>query len=123
VLTEKTFAEVLPAIQGQRIANDMSKKNDSPTNVEVDNEFLNCMQDRKQLLESIVEGRALVANEKSSDQLAYQALPDQADMDKILRYENSAQKRLDWALQKLWECQRRRTIIGTQEPGACRCSS
>jgi hypothetical protein len=46
--------------------------------------------------------------EKREDFIAIRALPPDAIMNKILRYEKAAQKKYDWALQRLLQSQQRR---------------
>ena len=49
-----------------------------------------------------------IAEEMKKDYYAAHALPSEATMNSILRCERRAQKKLDWALQRLLESQRRR---------------
>jgi len=51
---------------------------------------------------------ALIAKPMKDDYYAAHALPPEAAMNSILRCEKRAQKKLDWALQRLLESQRRR---------------
>jgi hypothetical protein len=45
---------------------------------------------------------------KEDDYHAAHALPQEDDLDQILRYDRALQKKFDWALQKLLESQQRR---------------
>jgi hypothetical protein len=89
-----------------------SETHDCPTDAKIDDEFLSCMRERKQLLESFLDGDALIADDRESDRLASRALPRVEDMDKTLRYESRMQQQLEWALQRLLECQQRRNESG-----------
>ena len=51
---------------------------------------------------------ARLSDQRNYDHLAYHSLPPGEVMDKVLRYESRVQKQLDWALQRLLECQQRR---------------
>ena len=50
----------------------------------------------------------LMLKKKADDYHAARALPQEGDMDQILRYDRALQKKFDWALQKLLESQQRR---------------
>jgi hypothetical protein len=50
----------------------------------------------------------LMLKQKADDHNAAHALPEEDDMDQILRYDRALQKKFDWALQRLLESQQRR---------------
>ena len=50
----------------------------------------------------------LMLKKKEDDYHAAHALPQEDDLDQILRYDRALQKKFDWALQKLLESQQRR---------------
>jgi hypothetical protein len=107
-LTQGIYAQVLPMVEEERLSRAQSGAGDSPIDAKIDDEFLDCMRDRKHLVKQLVEGGWQFANQRYSDHLAYQALPPTEEMEKVLRYESRVQKQLDWALQRLLECQSRR---------------
>ena len=73
----------------------------TPTEANIDNEFLRCIRNRKISLGQQVASSVKFDAERLSDHLVYQALPPADEMAKILRYESRVQKQRDWALQRL----------------------
>jgi hypothetical protein len=58
--------------------------------------------------DELVHNSLNVGAEVVEDYYAGHALPPEAAMNQILRYEKAAQKKFDWALQRLLESQERR---------------
>ncbi len=110
-LSERVYAEVLPKVEEERLQRVQSEADDRPTTVKIDDEFLSCVEKRREVFESMVDASARLADDRYSDHLAYHSLPRADVMDKVLRYEGRVQKQLDWALQKLLECQLRRKVL------------
>src|SRR5271157_5501796 len=116
-LSQRVYAEVLPRIEEERLKSAKIEEGNKPTEAKIDGAFLSCIEERRQLFESIFNGSVRLADERYSDHLAYHSLPPEEVMDKVLRYESRVQKQLDWALQRLLECQqRRKTSRATQGP-------
>jgi hypothetical protein len=59
-------------------------------------------------LEKSIDNAIISKQQREEDYYAENALPPETIMNKILRYERSVQRKLDWALQKLLESQQRR---------------
>jgi len=107
-ISQRVYAEVLPQVEEDRRYSAQVEKGDKPTEAKIDDEFLSCVKKRRDFLEPFVDAGARLADERYSDHLAYHSLPPEEVMDKVLRYESRVQKQLDWALQRLLECQQRR---------------
>jgi hypothetical protein len=60
---------------------------------------------------SSAEGWSSCAQQLREDYYAMDALPSELALNKILQYETVAQKKFDWALQKLLESQQRRRKV------------
>jgi hypothetical protein len=60
------------------------------------------------LIDDALDLRLRMGEEELEDYHAAHALPSETDTNKILQYETAAQKRFDWAQQKVLESQRRR---------------
>jgi len=106
-LSQRVYAEVLPKVEEERRQSAQAEEGNKPTQAEIDDGFLNCIQKRRQVFECLVAADQF-ADERYTDHLAHHSLPPEEVMDKVLRYENRVQKQLDWALQRLLECQQRR---------------
>jgi hypothetical protein len=107
-LSQRVYAEVLPLVEEDRRYSAQVEEGDKPTDVKLDTRFLSCVENRKEFLEGLVDAHARLSDQKYDDHLAYHSLPPGEVMDKVLRYESTVQKQLDWALQRLLECQQRR---------------
>jgi hypothetical protein len=107
-LSQRTYAQVLPKVEEERLQGAQVEEGNRPTETKIDDEFMSFVEKRREVFECIVEGSARLASDRYSDHLAYHSLPPEELMDKVLRYESRIQKQLDWALQKLLECQQRR---------------
>lgn len=62
----------------------------------------------QELLEMALKETHRITEEEFEDSLPTNALPSDSVINHIFRYEAAAQKRFDWALQKLRESQERR---------------
>jgi len=107
-LSQRVYGEVLPKVEEERLQRVQAVEGNMPTEAKIDDEFLNCVKKRRVKFEWLLDGSAQLADDRYSDHLAYHSLPPEEVMDKVLRYESRVQKQLDWALQKLLECQQRR---------------
>ena len=85
-----------------------SEKNDSLTEPKVDHRFLPFLDWASNMAHNCADGWLSCGEEMIDDYHAVHALPSELAMNQILRYEKAAQKKFDWALQKLLESQERR---------------
>jgi hypothetical protein len=109
-ISQRVYAKILPQLEADRQYSVQVEEGSTPADAKIDNEFLSCVKKRRDFLESVVDAGARIADDRDSDHLAYHSLPRADVMDKVLRYEGRVQKQLDWALQKLLECQQRRKV-------------
>jgi hypothetical protein len=107
-ISQRVYAKILPQVEADRHYSVQVEEGSEPADAKIDNEFLSCVKKRRDFLESVVDAGARIADDRHSDHLAYHSLPRADVMDKVLRYEGRVQKQLDWALQRLLECQQRR---------------
>jgi hypothetical protein len=107
-LSQRVYGEVLPKVVEELLQRAQAEEGNKPTEAKIDDEFLSCVKRRRVEFEWLLDGSARLADDRYSDHLAYHSLPRADVMDKVLRYESRVQKQLDWALQKLLECQERR---------------
>ena len=104
-LSQESYQKFLPLVEEKR------KKVQSEKLVEADfdrEEFLTCITDRKELLESYCRGLDQIEENRSDARFDYEALLPEDDMDRILRYEERMHRQIDWAVQRLLESQERR---------------
>ena len=113
-LSERVYAEVLPKVEEERLQRAQAEAGDKLAAAKIDGEFMSCIQKRREVFESMIDASARLADDRYSDHLAYHSLPRADVMDKVLRHEGRVQKQLDWALQKLLECQQRRNLSARQ---------
>ncbi len=85
-----------------------SEKRDSLTEPKVDHRFLPFLDWMSNMADKCAAGWLSCGDEMRDDYYAIHALPPEAAMNQILRYEKAAQKKSDWALQRLLESQQRR---------------
>ncbi len=74
----------------ERLSRAQSDVGDSAIDAEIDDDFLDCMRDRKHLVKQLFEGGCHFSDQRYSDHVADPALPPTEDMEKVLRYENRA---------------------------------
>lgn len=79
-----------------------------PAQPKIDDQFLLSLVRHRELLEMALKETHRVTEEEFEDSLPTNALPPDSVINDIFRYEAAAQKRFDWALQKLRESQERR---------------
>lgn len=90
--------------------NDMAqtKGSNGPPGLKIDGLFLSSLERGIKSASKVVDSLYSQGNEMAKDHIAEAALPPEPAMNKILHYERAAQKKFDWALQKLLESQQRR---------------
>jgi hypothetical protein len=82
------------------------KDDSSPSEVKLDNQFVASLEEANTKLEFMFW--RLMTKKKQNDYHDAHALPEEVEVDQILRYDRALQKKFDWALQKLLESQQRR---------------
>jgi hypothetical protein len=111
-LSPATYAAVLSPLHLARTgtllpACSLEAENDSsPRVAKLDDQFVASLEEAKAKLQRTL--RSLMIKKKEDDYYAARALPQEVDMDQILRYDRALQKKFDWALQRLLESQQRR---------------
>lgn len=113
-LSKQVYIEVLPLIEERM----QSESENEPAETNFDREvLLAVLVERKKVLETY-HWAVSETNERQSDALAdHNALLPETDMDRVLRYEERMYRQLDWAMQRLLECQdRRRTVEPANTP-------
>jgi hypothetical protein len=85
----------------------------SSTEPKIDDQFLPFLEWMTAKAHSSAEGWSSCAEQLEEDYYAMHAIPSELAMNKILQYERAAQKKFDWALQKLLESQKRRQKDGS----------
>jgi hypothetical protein len=83
-------------------------ENYTPTEPKIDDKFLPFLDWLSRMAHNCVDNWLSCGEEMIDDYHASKALPPELVMNQILRYEKAAQKKLDWALQRLLESQQRR---------------
>jgi hypothetical protein len=79
---------------------------------EIDYEqFLTFITDRKEFLDHIYKSLIRIKGKRSDAQFDHNCLLPEHDMDRILRYEERMHRQIDWAVQRLLECQERRKTL------------
>jgi hypothetical protein len=112
-LSQRTFDRVSPLVEEEQrktIQSDESVKPDNPQ------KFLAQLTNLKASLESTHGHQSRVQDQRSEIRFDYEALIPEADMDRILRYEERMHRHLDWAVQRLLESQGRRKTLETAGP-------
>jgi hypothetical protein len=107
-VTNMGYQKVLPLVEENRT------KVQSENLVEADfdrEEFLACITDGKDFLESYRRVRDQIEGDRSDAQSDYEALLSKDDMDRILRYEERMHRQMGWAMQRLLEAQERRKTL------------
>lgn len=79
---------------------------------QIDDDFIRKIENKKFLLQCETNSYYAKLNEIAEGLAAKCALPPPADSDRILRYEAQMLRQLDWALERLADCQQRRETAG-----------
>ena len=83
------------------------KDDSSPIEIKIDDQFLASLEEAETKLGEMFRSLA-ITEKKRNDYHDARALPQEEEMDQLLRYDKALQKKYDWALQKLLESQQRR---------------
>ena len=83
------------------------ERND-PNEPKIDDNFLALLEVQSGFIEDALDLRLRMGGEEVEDYNAMHAILPEDAINNILRYETAAQKKFDWALQKLLESQQRR---------------
>ena len=99
----------MPLIEKERNKQILSEKGNKSVQTDFDRElFLACIVDRTESLEVSYESLCRIDGQRFDARFDHGALLPEADMDRILRYEERMHRQMDWALQRLLENQERR---------------
>jgi hypothetical protein len=111
-LSPAVYADVSPQLPLLRMVgqNDMAQAEEAkgPPEPAIDDFFLFSLKSEIDMRSDTVDFLVSTGDEMVENHFAECALPPEQAMNKILRYENAAQKKFDWALQRLLESQQRR---------------
>ena len=107
-LSPKTCASVVPLVEDQRQTQVNTVETEKTPNPVIGDEFAQRLEGKKSAFEAEAHKIQTELVRMIPDRLAAFALPPAEEMDRILRYESRIQKQLDWALDRLLECQDRR---------------
>ena len=107
-LSPAAYAAVLPVIERIQACGAQPEDGNSLAQPKIDDQFLVLLERCRELLEMAPEGVPRMLEEELENSFPTHALPSDSVVNDILRYEAAAEKRFDWALQKLLESQERR---------------
>ncbi len=104
-LSPAAYTAILPIIEKIQACGGQPEDRNSPTEPEIDEQLLDGYREQ---LEMALKARHRMTEEEVEDANPKNALPPDSVLNDIFRYETAAQKKFDWALQKLLESQQRR---------------
>lgn len=107
-LSPKTYASVVPLVEDQRQTQVNTVETEKTPNPVIGDEFAQLLEGKKSAFEADAHKIQTQLGRMIPDRLAAFAIPPAEETDKILRYESRIQKQLDWAMDRLLECQERR---------------
>jgi hypothetical protein len=111
-LSQKLYMEVVPLVEKARQQRIQSESENKLVETDFDRkEFLTCISDHKQFVESLFESVCRSDEDQSEARSDYKALLPGPDMDRVFRYEERMHRQIDWALQRLLESQERRKTV------------
>jgi hypothetical protein len=110
-LSSAAYAAVLAEIRKIQACGAQPEEGISLAEPRIDDQFLFLLERQGKLLEMALEGGRRMIEEEGEDSSPTHALPPDSVVNDILRYETAAQKKFDWALQKLLESQQRRRKV------------
>jgi len=109
-LSEKLNRQIAALVEEERRKRIESLKQDTPCVEPMDRKFsLNCIADRKALLELLLDDALRTSQCRSEARFDPEALVREADMDRILRYQERMYRQIDWAMQRFQDSRDRRT--------------
>jgi hypothetical protein len=107
-LSPETYASVIPLVEDQRQTQVCTTEIEKTPDPVISDEFVQRLEEKNSEFEAEAQKIQTALVRMIPDRLAACALPPAETMDKILRYESQMLKRVDRALDKLWELQDRR---------------
>ena len=107
-LSPAAYVAVLTVMETTNACVSQPENENIPAEPKIDDQFLPLLERQRKILEMAVLEMRRTIEEEFEDSLPTHALPSDSVIDNILRYEAAAQKKYDWALQKLLESQERR---------------
>jgi hypothetical protein len=106
-LSRKLYSELLPIVERERQCQLQADAEDQVlAELEV-NEFLSCVLERKHNLENYYDSLLRVRADKEEAQSDFEALPPEAEIQRIFRYEERMLRQIDWAMERLLQHQGR----------------
>lgn len=108
-LSALTYANVAPLVrgQGQTAVKTPGTENAKENEPAIDHDFIRRLEEQQSLLQLSVQSHSSELRKGIVNAAAKSALPPAQDMDKVLKYENSMRKQLDWVLKGFDECKKR----------------
>jgi len=107
-LSPEVYAAVLPLLTMLNPVEPETEESNGPPVPKINRRFLSSLKSTIQEERMCFRSLCDEGDEMADDYYAERALPPEPAMSKILRYETAAQKKLDWALERLLESQQRR---------------
>jgi hypothetical protein len=107
-LSPVAYTAVLPILEGGRGFVPPGEERNDPNEPKIDDNFLALLEVQSGFIEDALDLRLRMGGEEVEDYNAMHAILPEDAINNILRYETAAQKKFDWALQKLLESQQRR---------------
>jgi hypothetical protein len=122
-LSRKIYRQILPLIEEGERRSLQSEEENEPMETDIDRDLLmSRITDQTELLDSIHKSLISAEEKRSDARFDYNSLLPEADMDRVLRYEERMHRQIDWAMQRLLESQERRKTVGSS-PDAARASN
>jgi hypothetical protein len=108
-LSREVYARVAPLVEEERRQQIQSEEKGTWVDAEFDRaEFLTCIAQRKAFLDPMFTALTQTQGDRFAAKLDRNLLLPEEDMDRVLRYEERMYRQIDWAVQRLLECQERR---------------
>jgi len=113
-ISQNTFDRISPLIDEEQLKTIRSDRSVKPGNL---GSFLEHLTNLKASIESMHAAQSRLQDQRSDIRFDYDALPRDADMDRILRYEERMYRQIDLAIQRLWESRKmRKPLHGSGNP-------
>jgi hypothetical protein len=109
-LSQEFYSEFLSIVEEERREQTRSEAENRPVLDSDKDEVLGCISERKRGLDLYYEGVLRLQMEKEEAVFHRESLPQEADLQRIFRYEDRMLRQIDWAVDRLLERQHRREI-------------
>jgi hypothetical protein len=122
-LSRKIYRQIVPLMEEGDRSSLQSEEENEPIETDFDLDLLmSRITDRMQFLDSIYKSLIHIEGRQSDARFDYNSLLPEADMERVLRYEERMHRQIDWAVQRLLESQERRKTLDSS-PDAVRAPS